>query len=51
MKLELIKGFRFRTRDEARTAIFRYIETFYNRRRLHSSLGYLSPKDFESIQQ
>ena len=51
MKLELIKGTRFRTRAEARTAIFLYIESFYNRRRLHSSLGYLSPNDFESTHQ
>jgi putative transposase len=51
LKLELIKRTRFRTRNEARTAIFQYIESFYNRRRLHSSLGYLSPADFESSQQ
>ena len=48
MKLELIKRTRFGTRDEARTAIFHYIESFYNRERLHSSLGYLSPLAFES---
>ena len=33
---------------EARSAIFDYIESFYNRTRLHSSLGYLSPVSFES---
>ena len=49
MKLEMIKRTRFRTRDEARTAVFRYIESFYNRERLHSSLGYLSPVSFESL--
>jgi len=38
----------FATRDEARTAVFHYIETYYNRVRLHSSLGYLSPVPFES---
>lgn len=37
----------FPTRAAARTAIFDYIEVFYNRQRLHSSLGYLSPADFE----
>jgi len=39
---------RFATFAEARTAIFNYIETFYNRTRLHSSLVYLSPINFES---
>jgi transposase InsO family protein len=37
----------FATRAEARTAIFEYIEVFYNRQRLHSALGYLSPAQFE----
>jgi transposase InsO family protein len=37
----------FATRAEARTAIFEYIEVFYNRQRLHSALGYLSPEQFE----
>lgn len=39
----------FVTRAQARTAIFEYIEGFYNRQRLHSSLGYLSPDDFEQL--
>jgi len=37
----------FTTRKEASSAIFEYIEVFYNRQRLHSSLGYLSPEQFE----
>jgi len=37
----------FATRSQARTAIFEYIEGWYNRQRLHSSLGYLSPVEFE----
>jgi transposase InsO family protein len=37
----------FATRADARTALFEYIEVFYNRRRLHSALGYLSPEQFE----
>jgi putative transposase len=39
----------YRTRDQARSDIFYYIEAFYNRRRLHSSLGYLSPEEYELI--
>jgi putative transposase len=37
----------FPTRAQARTAIFEYIEVWYNRQRLHSTLGYLSPEEFE----
>lgn len=37
----------FDTRNQARTAIFEYIEVWYNRQRLHSTLGYLSPLEFE----
>jgi len=37
----------FSSREEAKTALFDYIEVFYNRKRRHSSLGYLSPVDFE----
>jgi putative transposase len=35
------------TRDQARAAIFEYLEVFYNRVRRHSSLGFLSPVEFE----
>jgi putative transposase len=38
---------RFETHREARMAIFDYIEAFYNRKRLHSSLGYLSSAQYE----
>ncbi len=48
LKYELVYHHRFATHAEARTAIFDYIETFYNRARLHSSLDYLSPVTFES---
>ena len=37
----------FTSRAEARSTIFEYIEVWYNRQRLHSSLGYLSPVEFE----
>ncbi len=46
---ELVYHQRFTTRAEARTAIFDYIETFYNRTRLHSALGYRSPLQFEQL--
>jgi putative transposase len=48
LKYELVSHQRFATRAEARAAIFDYIEVFYNRTRLHSSLGYVSPLAFES---
>lgn len=48
LKKELIHHRKYRTRDEARRDIFEYIEVFYNRERLHSSLGYLSPVAFEA---
>jgi transposase InsO family protein len=44
----LVHRRRFATRADARTAIFDYIESFYNRSRRHSSLGYQSPLDYES---
>ncbi len=47
IKEELIYRVVFDTRDAARHAIFNYIEVFYNRRRLHSSIGYMSPMEFE----
>ena len=48
LKYETVYHRRFATRAEAKSAIFDYIETFYNRTRLHSSLGYVSPVTFES---
>jgi putative transposase len=47
LKTELVNHERYTTRDEARASVFDYIEAFYNRRRIHSTLGYLSPADFE----
>jgi len=47
LKKELIHGRRFRTRDEAKLMIIDYIETFYNAKRLHSALGYMSPVEFK----
>jgi putative transposase len=47
LKVEKINRFRFKTRDEAKREIFKYIEMYYNRKRTHSSLGYKSPCDYE----
>lgn len=48
LKIELVRGVIYPTRAIARTEVFEYIETFYNRTRRHSALGYLSPVDFEA---
>src|SRR5215470_2444097 len=47
LECELLARHRFRTQAEARTAIFQFIEGFYNPRRRHSALAYLSPAEFE----
>ena len=47
LKVEAIHGERFATRAEARAQVFEYIEVDYNRNRLHSTLGYVSPEQFE----
>lgn len=48
LKTELVHRRAFASREEARRAIFEYVEVFYNRVRLHSALGYKSPVDFEN---
>lgn len=50
LKTELVHHEHYATRDQARRSIFEYIEVFYNRKRLHSSLGYVSPETFEAGQ-
>ena len=47
LKVELIHRMKFRTRDEAKRRIFEYVEMYYNRKRAHSTLGYLSPFEYE----
>ena len=47
LKVEAIHGERFSTRQDAKKQVFEYIEIYYNRKRLQSSLGYLSPETFE----
>jgi transposase InsO family protein len=49
LKRELVHHCSFRTRIEAQSRIFRYIEGFYNRRRLHSAVGYLAPENYERL--
>jgi putative transposase len=46
-KQELVHRETYMTREEARRSLFEYIEVFYNRRRLHSTLGYVSPVQYE----
>jgi len=50
LKNELIHDRQYQTRDVARAEIFEYLEVFYNRQRLHQSLGYVSPEEFEARQ-
>jgi putative transposase len=47
LKTELVDDADYRTRREAKHSLFEYIEVFYNRRRRHSYLGYISPVEFE----
>ena len=48
LKQELVHRSEFETRNEAKSAIFEYIEVFYNRWRRHSYIGYMSPAEFEA---
>jgi putative transposase len=48
LKTELVNHEHYATREQARASIFEYVEVFYNRHRLHSSLGYVSPEQFEA---
>ena len=48
LKIELVDRYAWPTRRQARTAVFEFIEGFYNRQRRHSTLGYLSPAAFEA---
>lgn len=49
LKNELVYQQKFNTREEAKHAIFEYIEVFYNRIRVHSVNDYLSPDDYEAV--
>jgi len=49
LKTELIHHCSYPTRNQAKHNLFEYIEVFYNRERIHSPLGYLSPQDCEDL--
>jgi transposase InsO family protein len=51
LKVELIHHEQFKTRSEAKQAIFEYIEIYYNRKRMHSTNNYLSPVEFEQARK
>ena len=51
LKMERVDRKHYRTRDEARADIFDYIESFYNSRRRHSTLGYISPVAYEKLRK
>jgi putative transposase len=51
LECELLDRERFRSRTQARMAVFDYLEGFYNPRRRHSALGYLSPVQYERSHQ
>ncbi len=48
LKRELVNRHSWQTRSELRTAVFEYLETFYNTKRRHSTLAYLSPVEYEA---
>ena len=47
LEVEMVHRNRFRTREDAKRMIFKYVEMYYNRKRAHSTLGYLSPFEYE----
>ena len=51
LKIELVGHRVFKTRREATQAVFDYVEAFYNQKRLHSSIGYRSPAEFEAMEE
>jgi transposase InsO family protein len=50
LKVELVSTMEFPSRQDAKTAIFEYLETFYNARRFHSALGYRNPRASRRIE-
>ena len=48
LKTELVTHCEYKTRDQARTSLFDYMEVFYNRQRRHSTINYVAPLAFEA---
>jgi putative transposase len=48
LKRERVLHMRYQTREEARRDLFEYVEVFYNQKRLHSSLGYVAPAEYDA---
>jgi transposase InsO family protein len=51
LKKELVHHEDYQTREEAKASIFEYIEIFYNSQRRHSTLGFKSPTEYESLEE
>ena len=49
LKVEIVHGQSFKSREEAMSVIFNYMEVYYNTKRRHSSLDYVSPVDYERM--
>ena len=49
LKVELVHDERYKTREEAKLSIFEYIEVYYNTKRKHSTINYMTPNQFEYI--
>jgi putative transposase len=49
LKRELVNDVKFESPVDAKAEIFKYIETYYNTRRIHSAIGYVSPSEFEKM--
>lgn len=49
IKRELIQDAKYETPEQAQKDIFKYIEMYYNTKRIHSALGYISPAQFEEL--
>ena len=49
LKTKMVNHEKFAAKAQARAAVFEYIEMFYNPKRLHAALNYLSPEEFEAV--